>query len=610
MATKTHTLEKISKSMKKFDEEELHTAMFLAFAQSTYNVMSRFCIPSPIYRFVYDETNNQIKFKEPKGEAFVPESNALDISVIDEIFLCNVRDIPLLMEGETGVGKTYPAMKYLNTLFSKENFCSQRLSGNAFLNNLFSHFQEGTMVNGMPQINAKVDAIHKCASVMTDEINRGDSNETLQLFDNEMHLGGLIHKLGIPIPEISIGNYNSSSGKLKKLLLVSAQNPANVDDAKFTGTLQLDAAVDNRMLKTYVGNSAQSAGTTYWLNEGSDKSPHDIFLEDFTKRASKYLGINKSNFDTLKEDWLSTYAWVTDSSRTDKPILYSALELSDFMIAAFGQNIIKNFNYEKDIVKWWGKTLGKKIEIKEKMTETETVKNINKVIDSFQIPIIPRDIIQIERLSDVLSTLKSVKDAFYTSNPVKTYTNNDKYVTVREITEATALLARNKQKINAESPINTVNQVLTSYVQFMDEIISENKSIAGKTFDLMDHKQGVKKVLLYKAFRDTLKGSRSTVDTLINQIVDKSDELNKKIKTTEDFRNILLARFSADLLTLAGFINNYKSDVHQILKSYDKNTKPGKLFNDLSKLYFQKKHDLAIVFPEIYQHRIQRTLGM
>ena len=265
-----NTLERVVNSMgSNFNEEKIHTALLLAYSQSIYDVVRVDGVPSPLYRIEYDETNNVISMEETSGKSLVPHDNALDINLEDEILCCNLRDIPLLLEGETGIGKTYAAMKYVSTVFDKENYFSHRLSANVFLNNLFSHFQEGKMINGMPVISAKTDIIEKTAAGIVDEINRGDSNETLQLFDNEMNLGGQIYKLGIPIPELVVDEktkeYKEKSGRLKKLLLITAQNPANVDDAKFTQTMQLDAAVDNRLLKSYVGNAAPSAGTSLSL---------------------------------------------------------------------------------------------------------------------------------------------------------------------------------------------------------------------------------------------------------------------------------------------------------------------------------------------------------
>lgn len=603
-----HTLEKIVGQLGSgFNEERMHSAMLLAYASSIYSVLRKDCVVSPLYRLIYDEKNNNISMREKIGSGLPPEDNALDISTEDEIFCANVREIPLLMEGETGVGKTHAAMRYLSVILDKSEFFSYRLSANAFVNNLFSHFQEGKMVNGMPVISARTDLIEKCAAGLTDEINRGDSNETLQLFDNEMHLGGTIYKLGIPVPDISKGIYDPKSGRLKRLLILCAQNPANSDDTKFTQTMQLDAAVDNRLLKTYVGNAAASAGSTLWLSEGS-KRPHDEFLEKFSARAAKLLGVDASAFSDLKDDWIPTYAWITESARTDKPILYSAMELSDLMIATFSGNLIKYFDYEKQVIKIWNDRLKTGVEISSDLQETDNVKKIHEVTHSFKVPIIFRDIVQMKKIADVLATLKNIKDSLMSPDPVKSYMDTKRYVTVREVAGAASLLARNKQTGNALSPMNAINAVLTQYVSLTEDYIKDQKYLSA-SFNLLDPNLGIKKIAIYKALRDTIHNSES-VDYLIARISDQAKYLTGKISVSDDIKNVMIARSVGDLMTLCGFLSQYKAEVGSIFSKYDIKTRIPKAFNDLGKLYYEKLDENAMVFPEVYQHRIQRTLGL
>ena len=158
METK-HTLEKILEKYDTFGEAEerrLHSAMLLAYAESLYSTVRRYTVPSPLYRLSYDETNNNVSMDEARGNSFVPREGTLHISVMDEILCANIRDIPLLLEGETGVGKTFAAFNFLATVFDSENYFSYRLSANAFLNNLFSHFQEGQMHLSPPLFCSKM----------------------------------------------------------------------------------------------------------------------------------------------------------------------------------------------------------------------------------------------------------------------------------------------------------------------------------------------------------------------------------------------------------------------------------------------------------------------
>ncbi len=601
-----HTLEKMVESMgKDYDEERLHAALLLSYAESIYSVVAKDCTPSPIYRLFYDQANNNVDIEETRGMSLPPKQGALDISVIDELFCSDLRDIPVLLEGETGIGKTFPAMKYMGIILGKGTYVSNRLSANAFINNLFASFQEGKMVNGMPEITARVDRIESTGAVLTDELNRGDSNETLQLFDNEMHLAGKIYQLGTPVPELVDGKV-APSGRIKKLLLINAQNPAGSDDAKFTQTLQLDAAVDNRLLKVYVSNAAPAVGSTLWLGNGP-KKPHDSFLEELRDNASRY-GVKIADMAELEEDWLSVRAWITEASRTDKPIMYSAVELSDMMIAAFSGNLVDYYNYERRVIKEWDAILRKGVEIEEDLQQTQEIKDIQAVTESFKVPVIFRDIVQIKKIADVLATLKNVKDSLATKNPVQTYLDSKRYVTVREVASATALVARNKQKSEAISPTNAVNEVLNQYIALVEDYMHEAGYLA-TSFDLFDPTLGIKKMAVWKPIRDALQEGKG-IDYLITRISEEAKVLTGKVSASEEIRNIIIARSVADLMTLCGFLNEYKSEIAPMLKTYDKKTKPSKVIEDLGAFYYRKLDENAMIMPDIYQHRIQRILGV
>src|SRR3989338_7532923 len=103
-----HTLEKIKSALKgKFDEDRVHTALFLSYALSVDKIINMTCVTSPLYSFNYDEKTNNLGMEELYGLSLPPEDGELTISLEDLIYCCNIRDIPGLLEGETGVGKTF-----------------------------------------------------------------------------------------------------------------------------------------------------------------------------------------------------------------------------------------------------------------------------------------------------------------------------------------------------------------------------------------------------------------------------------------------------------------------------------------------------------------------
>jgi hypothetical protein len=605
----THTLEKIAEELgTKFDEEKVHAALLLAYTQSVYGAMRRNTSPTPLYRIIYDMSTNNLQLIETEGRSYVPMSNALDIDALDIVVISNLRDIPVLFEGETGVGKTYVTHNFHKTVFPKESAVSLRLSGSVY-DNIFQHFLKGTTdAGGMPKSVVDQDVIDKTAAMLIDEPNRGEPDDLLQLIDNSLSHNGQYYKLGIKIPAYNTARKIVDSGRRKKIDIKSAINPAN---AKYSGTVPLDAAVDDRFLKSTFGNASLSAGSSLWLSDGSSKS-HDIFMQKFSANAAKYLGISPEAFKDVNSDWLTTYAWITDPARTEKPILYSALEFSDMMITVMMGSLPKTFEYEKEIVSEWGKKLGVGIEITEKMPESEKVKRIQEIVDTFKVPIIFRDIIQTKKLADVITTFENLRDSLIDPDPVRAYLDMPKYISMKEVASAATLLARNKQNPNSPSPTHVVNEVLQNYIS-LSESFSEDMELPNNKFSIYDPPAGIKKTAIVRALREAIRNSNRSsgvLDGFISTLGDYSKKLKTHLSSSHDVRNVLTIRSMADLLTFAGFVHQYKPEVEPLIRKHGKRRDATELIHDLANFYYGKREEGAIVLPEIYQHRIQRTLGI
>ncbi len=610
-----HTLEHIAKTMgKKFDDEIMHTAMLLSYAQAVYGIIRKIAAPSPLFRLTYDERNNSVELEETEGSSYVPEQNIIDINDLDIILISNLRDIPVIFEGETGVGKTFISQAFMRTVFPKESYISLRLSGSTFLNNVFQPFLEGRIEQGMPVTRIKQSAVDSIAAMLVDEINRGDPQNILQLLDNELYNAGVFVKLGLRIPKLDDKGTLTVTDKRKKLVIVSAQNPAATAEAKFTGTIELDAAVDNRLLKIYSGNAANSVGSAVWLTEDVHNS-FDTFLESFSYLLAGYLGLNKKEFENIKNDWLAMYAWVTNSSRTDKPILYSALELTDIMVTILSGDLPNKHKYENKIIREWlsrlnlGNVISKTWD---DIKETEKVKKIHEIAATFKVPIIFRDVVQIKKLADVLSTLKNIKDALKEEDSVNAYITMEKFVSVREIACAAALLAKSKQLPKSTPATSLVNEILLQYTSLTEKYLEDIGYMPTK-FNRKDPSIGIKRLALIKAIKESMKSELTTYTKptgyLVNKIAEETNTIIKYWSATDEIRNILISKIVADLLTLAGFLTQNENDINQIMKKYWKTNKAEDVLKEIAALYYKKKETYAVIMPDIFQHRIPRTLG-
>ena len=543
---------------KEKNEERLHSLLLLAFTQAVYRVLAGTCIPAPLYRLTFDEDTNNLTLLEPCGTSVVPSDDTLDIRALDIVVISNLRDIPVLFEGETGVGKTFVSHCYLRTIFPKDSYITLRLSGNTFLNNIFQPFLEGSIKNGMPITTIKEEAVNKIGGMFVDEINRGDPQNVLQLLDNELYNGGHFRKLGIPIRAFENGELRES-GRRKNLAILTAQNPASVDDAKFTSTIELDAAVDNRLLRINYGNGANSAGTTLWLEE-KGRDNHDRFLKALTNLLCSHLEVDEEELLPLVErDWLSLYAFITDTARTDKTLLYSGLELADLLVCVLGGSLCDKFAYEKRVIFEWAKKLrhqGFELPAQDKLVpfkvkETQRVKTLEALIDTFKVDVIFRDIVQIKKLADLLATLRTLMVACASENPVEAYERANFSVTVKEVAGAATLMARNKQKFGSEPPTAAVNAVLLQYVDTV-ELLQKRLQYSTNTFSPDDGGTGIKNLILFKAMQLTLEGEK-TGSFFIRKLLHLTfSSLLPLSAHTEEVRNMALVRYAADLLTLCG----------------------------------------------------------
>jgi hypothetical protein len=255
----------------------------------------------------------------------------------------------------------------------------------------------------------------------------------------------------------------------------------------------------------------------------------------------------------------------------------------------------------------WAKRLGKDVKVVYEQKETDTIKQMNEVIKSFRVPIIFRDIIQLKKIADVLATLKNLKDALGTDDPVKTYTEAKKYVSIREVAGATALLALNKQPPGAVSPAKEVNAVLSEYDTLAQKYMKD-EGYMGSGFKLNDPNSGIKKIAVHKALRDTLL-NQSSADELINHITEQAGKLTNYISTSESLRNLLVVRSAGDLMTLAGFIDQYKEQINPLIQKYGKDLKAAtsaaakvniinQARNEIGNVYYSLREENAMTMPD------------
>ncbi len=614
-----NTLEKITEELRSKGKDDkhipalIHTASMLAMIEAAYGVINTTTMPTPLYRITFHDdtqaagqaaasptatpapvpiTNDfSTGFQILNGRAPVPTHGSLDINMLDMLLAAMFREkMPILLEGKTGVGKTYTVEQFLKTVLPQGSYSMLRLNQN--MSNVLQPFTEGRVENGVVRISLRKEELDKIAAMFIDEVNRGDSNLTMQLLDGTVRLSTGEHgDIGILIPYYENGNWKTDPSRRKLTFMVSAQNPAITKDAKYSATRRTDAAQNNRNLQIDVPNSQ---------------------YQDF---LAKNLDINRAALDSLNQDWLSLYAFSTDPSRTYSSMMLSGVEFIDCMIGLVSPRIKEEFEHDLQVINDWNDRLkGYKIDFSTDIKLDDTSKEMQKVkeiVDSFEEEVVTRDTTKVKKLSDALSFIRRTKKAFESENPLETYARIPAHITIQDVSAAFAIMLYDKQENHQVDPVALIDTVMKEYVELVSAYSTEvdpggrfspndpNKSIYNLTFQ---------HALNAVAKRDPQLGA---LETFVKDIGASVAVLKRK-QGGHEYRAPMIARMIADLTTLVGFADQYKEELTPVLELAQYDTQKRRAVTSQARMGFLKLYDKkksSIAIPDIYIHRLTRVLG-
>ena len=118
-----HTLEQMAAQLPgklEDQDEKMNAAMFLAFYKAAQNVVGRGVLSTPLIGVSYDSASHHLELEDFEGIAMDFDDDQYVITTFDMIFACHARDMPLIFEGDTGVGKTKTTEAYLDTILPAE----------------------------------------------------------------------------------------------------------------------------------------------------------------------------------------------------------------------------------------------------------------------------------------------------------------------------------------------------------------------------------------------------------------------------------------------------------------------------------------------------------
>jgi hypothetical protein len=407
--------------------------------------------------------------------------------------------------------------------------------------------------------------------------------------------------------------------------LSGSQNPPQSQDAQFTGK-ELSASMKNRFLIIEYPSILKSVGATMWLMD-SENGHHERFLDDFKERYERMTS-QKLDRNDLENDWLSIYSYTTDSRRTSKHIIHSALEYGDFLIEAFAGDLKGSYKVEQEMISGWkkaltkfGKDISSNFEMTGSISDTVEVQTLNSTVDCFGKPLTERDDAHIKKLSDMFATVKAMKSAYKKGNAtpktLDSYLNTPAYITVDDVAAATTLLARNKMAKDREDetkdPLHTVNACLGDYTSTVNTLAQKisarmmsdyNIDVPVAKFDAENVNIGMKN-LIYVNSLEYVKDAKEIAKRINTFCGDLKSTLRGAAKSSE-LKKMMVARTLGDMATTVGFVMKHEDDINTYLSQRD----PSEGMKELRKhIYTLFEQDLQNpTFSDAYRHRLMRVL--
>ncbi len=640
-----HTLETIVDELKEkpeFEnksigelEKEIYPTLLIDFVKASEEVISKEILPTPLFRMNYDENNFNISIENLNGYAESPQKNSIDFDALDMTLAFSLKDIPMLLVGETGTGKTKTIKTLGKTILPKGSYNYKRLAGSSGSGSLLGYFTKIDLSTGYPRPILDIKKTYGIAMLFIDEANRGRDDEKMQLIDGEVAIAGKSALLGPEIPILTENGVEFNEKIRKKLFVVGAINPdsgmaSSKGRNKYVGTRILDDAERRRWTIVNFGDILGSSGESINLAVENPNRFED-FINLFTTYISEDLGIDKDKIsENMLDDWLSMYAYITDSKKTEHAELYTAFEFSDIVSLILNGNFKGSLNYEMNVIQDINKKLsleyGVKFGYNQSISEgANATTRLESILDELQNES-PADVAKVGTLAQGIKTIRDIKNSFSKDNPIEYYKQltspqNGKIiknaVNIADIAYSWAIVSAGKSFTmdNAENEKVTMlmNEMLNEYKQleynFQQEVFKTSSYM-----NIDDTSRGIKIPAIIKSINyakkelDKNSGQNSYVDYMIKMLAYEGGILGR-INPRNDISKVIIGRTIADLAVFSEFLDEYKSEIDATL-SQQSNPSDNLVINTIYEVYSQMKTKHARSMPQIYMHRIPRILGL
>ncbi len=499
------------------------------FIETLYDTLESAVSPTP---FMEISGGKSVDVRFLNGKARLPMPKTTEINVLDiDVASLFFDDFHILYEGVTGIGKTYTSDALFDAIFGPDGHYTMRLSGGVIGSSAIEPFTTTALVNGIPKTEIDPEKCKRYGALFIDEINRGDSQEVLQVVDGVIRVNGDTGYLRVPIP---------GTDRYKGLSVIAAMNPS---DAQHSSALELDIAGENRFLRFIYPNGVTDVGSSQ-LEKRVSGSLHDRLWTEYSKRTGH------------KGGWRENYPIITDPEQFSRTLNGQAKEFMDAALGYVGEDPNATYRRNAELMQQGG------VKPAFMIREDNDYNQILQAQGTLKHGFVRRDLIKIENLSRLIAFIKGIKRGTY-----------DVKIDLNDVAAGIGVVLESKTVTGTDygGLMALVNDARATYGEMLKQ---------GNIPNGFGIRQAIWQAAIYA-------GQEKGFDNYINTLKAGMNQLNTPAESAA--QGTIRSRILSDLVVLEHFSKAYEKEVSAALRA-----KGDQTFKGFHELYQAKKGQSSI----------------
>jgi hypothetical protein len=288
------------------------------------------------------------------------------------------------------------------------------------------------------------------------------------------------------------------------------------------------------------------------------------------------------------------------------------------MITLTSPDLAKSVGHEQVVSRDWSDRLSKyKVDFAFTTPidpDAVAVKKIQSIAGSFEEEFVTRDTGKVKKLADLISTIRRVKTALGSADPLATYQRIPAQVTIEDLATGFAVLLYDKQEKHEEDPVTLVDAALREYVglteAFAPKVGYRQKNGEAIRFSTTDLSMSIYTLSVHHAMLCAAQNQKEPIMGAIKDLAASVAEL-RRLSGGVEYRKAIVARTVADLATFAGFLDQYPDEiVARITPVMQKGNAGASAAMVRAVEEFYRDVRTRATTPDIYKTRLARVLGV